>query len=68
MMEVDAETKQETNEENDIREIEEVPDSIFPEAEEKEPFRVSPTHPSFPEVQEQLPTRVERSRSREGNT
>ena len=55
VMVVDAETEQETNEENDRREIEEVPDSIFPEAEEEEPFRVSPTHPSFPEVQEQVP-------------
>ena len=68
MMVVDAETEQETNAENDRREIEEVPDSIYPETEEEEPFRVSPTHPSFPEVQEQVPAQEEGSRSREGNT
>ena len=65
---VDAEKEQEKNEENDRREIEEVPDSIFPEAEEEEPFRVSPTHPSFLKVQKQLPARAEGSRRREGNT
>ena len=63
-----AEIEQETNAENDRREIEEVPDNIFPEAEEEEPFRVSPTHPLFPEVQEQVPAQAEGSRSREGNT
>ena len=52
VMVVDAETEQEINEENDRREIEEVPDNTFPEAEEEGPLRVSPTHPSFPEVQE----------------
>ena len=67
-MVVDVETEQETNEENDRREIEQVPDNIFPEEEEEEPFRVSPTHPSFPEVQEQVPAQEEGSRSREGNT
>ena len=50
MMVVDAETEQEINEENDRKEIEEVPDNSFPEAEEEEPFRVSLTHPTFPEV------------------
>ena len=50
VMVVDAETEQEKIEENDRREIEEVPDSTFLEAEEKEPFRISPIHPSFPEV------------------
>ena len=68
MMVVDAETEQETNAENDRREIEEVLDNIFPEAEEEEPLRVSPTYPSFPEVQEQVPAQEEGSRSREGNT
>ena len=68
LMVVDAETEQETNAENDRREIEKVLDSIFPEAEEEEPLRVSPTYPSFPEVQEQVPAQAERSRSREGNT
>ena len=46
---LDAETEQETNEETDRREMEEVPDSVLPEAEE-EPLRVSPTYPLFPEV------------------
>ena len=68
VMVVDAETEQETNAENDRREIEEVPDNIFPEAEEEEPLWVSPTYPSFPEVQEQVPAPTEGSRSREGNT
>ena len=68
VMVVDAKTEQETNAENDRREIEEVSDNIFPEAEEEEPFKVSPTHPSFPEMQEQLPALAEGSSSREGNT
>ena len=67
VMVVDVEIEQETNEENDRREIEEVPDNTFPKAKEEEPFRVSATHPSFLEVQEQLPTEAEGSRSREGN-
>ena len=46
-----------------------MPDNTFSEAEEEEePFRVSPTHPSFPEVQEQLHAQAEGSRSRKGNT
>ena len=45
-----------------------MPHSILPEAEEEEPFRVSPTHPSFLEVQEQFHAQAEGSRSREGNT
>ena len=65
---VDAEIEQETNAENDRREIEEVLDIFFSEAEEEEPLRVSPTYPSFPEVQEQEPTQGEGSRSRQGNT
>ena len=68
MMVVDEETEQETNEENDIREIEEVLHSTFPDADEEEPFRASPTHPSFLEVQEQFPAQAEGSRSKEGNT
>ena len=68
VMVVDAEIEQETNAENDRREIEEVLDSVFSEAEEEEPFMVSPTHPSFLEVQEQVPAEAEGSRSREGNT
>ena len=64
---LDAETEQETNEETDMREIEKVPNSVLPEAEE-EPLRVSPTYPLFPEVQEQVPAQAEGSRNREGNT
>ena len=47
--------------------MEEVPDSVLPEAEE-EPLRVSPTYPVFPEVQEQVPAQAEGSRNREGNS
>ena len=67
VMVVDAETEQETNAENDRREMEEVQDSVLPEAEEK-PLRVSPTYPLFQEVQEQVPAQAEGSRSREENT
>ena len=51
VMVVDAETEQETNAENDRREMEEVPDSVLLEVEE-EPLRVSPTYPIFPKVQD----------------
>ena len=67
VMVVDAEIEQKTNAENDRREMEEVPDSVLPEAEE-EPLRVSPTYSLFPEVKEQVPAQAEGSRSREGNT
>ena len=67
MMVVDAETEQETNTENDRREMEEVPDSVLSEAEE-ESLRVSPTYPLFLDVQEQVPAQAEGSRSREENT
>ena len=60
------EKEQEINTEADRREEEEMPDSTLPEAKE-EPLRISPTYPSFPEVQEQVPVRVETSRSIEGN-
>ena len=63
-MVVHAEIEQETNAENDIREMEEVPDSVLPEAEE-EPLRVSSTYPLFPKVQEQVPAQAKGSRSRE---
>ena len=46
--------------------MEEVPDSVLPEAEE-EPLRTSPTYPLSPEVQEQVPVQAESSRSIEGN-
>ena len=63
---LDAETEQEANAETDRREIEEVPDSVLPETKE-EPLRVSPTHPLFPEEQEQVLAQAEGSRNREGN-
>ena len=47
--------------------MEEVPDSVLPEAEE-EPLRISPTYPLFLEVQEQVPAQAEAFGSREENT
>ena len=67
VMVLDAETGQEIDAETDKREIEEVPDSVLPEAEE-EPLMTSPTYPLFPKVQEQVQVQAEASRSREGNT
>ena len=67
VMVLDAETEQEIDAETDTREMEEVPDSVLRKVEE-EPLRTSPTYPLFPEVQEQVPTQEEASRSREGNT
>ena len=46
--------------------MEEVPDSVLPEAEE-EPLRINPTYPLSPEVQEQVPVQAEASRRIEGN-
>ena len=66
VMVLDAETEQEIDVETDRREMEEVPDSVLPKAEE-EPLRTSPTYPLPPEVQEQVPVQAEASRSREGN-
>ena len=56
---------QEIDTETDRREVEEMPDSILPEAEE-EPLRISPTYPLSPEVQEQVPVQAKTSRSIEG--
>ena len=66
VMVLDEETGQEIDIETDRREMEEMPDSILPEA-EKEPLRTSPTYPLSLEVQEQIPVQAEASRSREGN-
>ena len=63
---LDAETGQEINAESDRREMEEVQDNVFPEAEE-EPLRTSPTYPLFLEVQEHMPVQAEAAKSREGN-
>ena len=64
---LDVETVQEIDAETDRREMEEVPDSVLPEAEE-EPLRTSQTYPLFSEVQEQVPVQAEASGSREGNS
>ena len=55
----DIKVEQEVNEENQEREIEEVPDKTIPKMTEKEPTRVSPITHSFPEVQEQLSAQAE---------
>ena len=65
-MVLDTETGQEIETETDRREMEEVPDSVLPEAEE-EPLKTNQTYPLFPEVQEQVLVQAEASRSREGN-
>ena len=44
-----------------------MPDNTILETEEEEHFRISPTHLSFLEVQEQLPAQAEGYWSREGN-
>ena len=66
-MEVDAEVETVPVEENETREIEEVPEDIHPAVAEKAHFRMSPLSHSYPEVQEQLPLQAEGSRSREDN-
>ena len=66
VMVLDAETGQEIDAKTDRREMEEVPDSVLPEAEE-EPLRTSPTYPLSLEVQEQVPVQAEAFRSKGGN-
>ena len=51
VMVLKEEKEQEINTETDRREVEVMPDSILPEAEE-EPLRISPTYPLSPEVWE----------------
>ena len=52
-------------EENETREIEELPEDIHPAVAEEAHFRMSPLSHSYPEVQEQLPLQAEGSSSRE---
>ena len=66
-MEVDAEAETVPAEENETREMEEVPEDIHPVVAEEAHFRMSPFSHSYPEVQEQLPLQAEGSRSREDN-
>ena len=66
VMVLEEEKEQEVDTEADRREVEVMPDSIFPEAEE-EPLRISPTYPLSPEVREQVPVQAETSKSIEGN-
>ena len=65
-MVLEEEKGQKIDTETDRREVEEMPDSILPEAEE-EPLRISQTYPLSPEVQEQVPVQAETSRSIAGN-
>ena len=67
-MAADIEAENEVNEENQGREIEEVPDNTIPEMTEEEAASVSPITHSFPEVQEQLSAQAKGSRSRGRNT
>ena len=54
-------------EENETREMEEVPEDIHPAVAEEAHFRMSPLSHSYPEAQEKLPLQAEGSRSREDN-
>ena len=67
IMEVDAEAETVPVEENEGREMEEVPENIHPAVAEEAHFRMSPVSHSYPEVQEQLPLQAEGSRNREDN-
>ena len=67
IMEVDAEAETVPAEENEAREMEEVPEDIHPAVPEEAHFRMSPVSHSYPEVQEQLPLQAKGSRSKEDN-
>ena len=66
-MEVNAEAETMLDEENEAREMEEVPEDIHPAVAEEIHFRMSPVSHSYPEVPEQLPLQEEGSRSKEDN-
>ena len=66
-MEVNAEAEIVPVDENEAREMEEVPEDIHPAIAEETHFRMSPVSHSYPEVLEQLPLQAEGSRSREDN-
>ena len=67
IMEVDVVAETVPAEENETREMEEVPEDIHPAVAEEAHFRMSPLSHSYPEAQEQLPLQAEGSRSREDN-
>ena len=60
IMEVDAEAETVQVEENEARDMEEVPEDIHQVVAEEAHFRMSPISHSYPEVQEQLPLQEER--------
>ena len=64
---VDVETKTVPTEENETREMEEIPEGIHPAVAEEPHFRMSPLSHSYPKVQENLPEQAEGSRRREEN-
>ena len=76
IMEVDAEEETVPTEENETREMEEVPEDIHPAVAEEAHFRMSPLSHSYHEnqgalsgstFQEQLPLQAEGSRNKEDN-
>ena len=67
IMEVDAEAETVPDKENEIREMEAIPEDIHPVVVEEAHFRMSPLSHSYPEVQEHLPEQAEGSRRREEN-
>ena len=67
IIEMDAEAETVLAEENETREMEEIPKDIHPAVAEEAHFRMDPLSHSYPEVQEQLPLQEEGSRSREDN-
>ena len=67
IVEVDAEAEIVSIEENETREMEEIPEDIHPAVAEEAYFRMSPLSHSHPEVQEHLPEQEEGSRRREEN-
>ena len=67
IMEVNVEAETVPADENEAREIEQVPEDSHPAIAEETHFRMSPVSHSYLEVSEQLPLQVEGSRSREDN-
>ena len=61
------ELEEEPGEENDIREMEIVPEHIPPAEEEEMPFRISPMSPPGHEMREDFPELAESSRKDVGN-
>ena len=67
IMEVDATEETTPAEENETREMEAIPEDIYPAVAEEAHFRMSPFSHSYPKVQEHFPSQAEGSRSREDN-